>query len=105
MKRNPVHQHRPSTFGMTNAVRISEFERNSDMSSNNTDHGHGDTVAAWTTVTAIMVASALATAGVWFENSAALIGGGVLTVAGLAAGFFLKRAGYGKDGSKTKSSH
>lgn len=75
------------------------------MSANNTDLGHGDTVAAWTTVTAIMLASVLATAGVWFASSLMIIASVALTVAGLAAGFILKKLGYGKDGKHTKSSH
>lgn len=66
------------------------------MSANANDPGHGDTIAAWTTVIAIMLAFAVATLGAWFGNSALLIAGGVLVVAGLAAGFVLKRAGYGK---------
>ena len=67
------------------------------MSENLNDPGHGDTVAAWTTVIAIMVAFAVATLGAWFASSALIIAGGVLIVAGLAAGYVLKRAGYGKD--------
>lgn len=75
------------------------------MSANNTDLGHGDTVAAWTTVTAIMLASVLATAGVWFAD-ALMIGGSIaLTIGGLVAGFVLKKLGYGKNGKHTKSSH
>ena len=66
------------------------------MSANANDPGHGDTIAAWTTVIAIMLAFAVATLGAWFGNSALLIAGGVLVIAGLAAGFVLKRAGYGK---------
>jgi uncharacterized membrane protein len=67
------------------------------MSADINDPGHGDTVAAWTTVIAIMVAFAVATLGAWFASSALIIAGGVLIVAGLAAGYVLKRAGYGKD--------
>ncbi|MEY4499397.1 MAG: hypothetical protein RL101_148 [Actinomycetota bacterium] len=67
------------------------------MSANANDPGHGDTIAAWTTVTAIMLAFAVATLGAWLGNSALLIAGGVLVVAGLAAGFVLKRAGYGNN--------
>lgn len=67
------------------------------MSANANDPGHGDTVAAWTTVIAIMIAFAVATLGAWLASSALLIAGGVLVVAGLVAGFVLKRAGYGKD--------
>jgi uncharacterized membrane protein len=67
------------------------------MSADINDPGHGDTIAAWTTVIAIMVAFAVATLGAWFASSALIIAGGVLIVAGLAAGYVLKRAGYGKD--------
>lgn len=67
------------------------------MSANANDPGHGDTIAAWTTVIAIMIAFAVATLGAWLANSALLVTGGVLVVAGLVAGFVLKRAGYGKD--------
>ncbi len=67
------------------------------MSADINDPGHGDTVAAWTTVIAIMVAFAVATLGAWFASSALIIAGGVLIVVGLAAGYVLKRAGYGKD--------
>jgi hypothetical protein len=70
------------------------------MSANANDPGHGDTVAAWTTVIAIMIAFAVATLGAWLASSALLISGGVLVVAGLVAGFVLKRAGYGKDAKK-----
>jgi hypothetical protein len=44
-----------------------------------------------------MIAFAVATLGAWFANSALIVSGGVLVVAGLVAGFVLKRAGYGKD--------
>ena len=67
------------------------------MSANVNDPGHGDTVAAWTTVIAIIVAFTVATLGAWFANASLLVAGGVLVFAGLVAGFVLKRAGYGKD--------
>ena len=73
------------------------------MSANNTDLGHGDTVAAWVTVSAIMLASVAATAGLWFASSFLILIGVVLTIGGLIAGFALKKAGYGKGGTKTKS--
>ena len=75
------------------------------MSANNTDLGHGDSVAAWVTVSAIMLASVAGTAAVWFGSAALAIVGVALTIAGLAAGFLLKKAGYGVGGSKSKSSH
>lgn len=76
------------------------------MSVNANDPGHGDTPAAWTAVILLMLASAVGTAGVWFENNVALLSvAGVLAVAGLAAGYVLARLGYGKNGSKLKSKH
>ena len=75
------------------------------MASNNTDLGHGDTVAAWTTVIILMVSSVVLTAGIWFSSSEMIIAGVVLLPVAFAVGFFLKKAGYGKGGSKTKSAH
>ena len=75
------------------------------MTANNTDLGHGDTVAAWATVIILMVSSVVLTAGVWFASSAAIIAGTVMIPAALAVGFFLKKIGYGKGRSKTKSAH
>ena len=75
------------------------------MASNSTDLGHGDTVAAWATVIILMVASVVLTAGVWFASSFAIIAGAMMVPAALAVGFLLKKIGYGKGGSKTKSAH
>ena len=86
---------------MTNANRI-VLKRKADMSANNTDLGHGDTVAAWVTVSALMLASVAATAGLWFASNLLIVAAVVLTIGGFIAGFVLKKAGYGKDGAKTK---
>ena len=75
------------------------------MASNNTDLGHGDTVAAWTTVIILMVSSVVLTAGIWFASSAMIVAGVVLLPVAFAVGFVLKKSGYGKGGSKTKSAH
>jgi hypothetical protein len=76
------------------------------MSANATDPGHGDTPAAWTTVITLMIATAVGTLAIWLDNNVALLSlAGVLTVAGLAAGFVMVRLGYGKNGSKLKSKH
>jgi hypothetical protein len=87
---------------MTNANRI-VLKRKADMSANNTDLGHGDTVAAWVTVSALMLASVAATAGLWFASNLLIVAAVVLTIGGFIAGFVLKKAGYGKGGAKTKS--
>jgi hypothetical protein len=68
----------------------------------NTDPGHGNSVASWTTVIIIMVATLL---GTWFfwENQPTLVwASGALVVIALIVGWILKAAGYGVGGSKTK---
>jgi hypothetical protein len=68
----------------------------------NTDPGHGNSVASWTTVIIIMVATLL---GTWFfwENQPTLVwASGALVVVALIVGWILKAAGYGVGGSKTK---
>lgn len=75
------------------------------MSANNTELGHGDTVAAWVTVIILMIASVVLTAGVWFESDVAQIAGVVMLPLALLVGFLLKKSGYGKGGNKTKSVH
>lgn len=72
------------------------------MSQSN-DPGHGNSVAAWTTVTIIMVSSALVTLFFWFGNWDLVWASAALTPAGLIVGLILKKAGYGVGGSKTKS--
>ena len=71
------------------------------MSSN--DPGHGNSVASWTTVTIIMVASALGTWFFWDNKPELVVASAGLVVVGLIVGFILKKAGYGVGGSKTKS--
>ena len=68
----------------------------------NTDPGHGNSVASWTTVIIIMVATLL---GTWFfwENQPTLVWASAsLVVVALIVGWILKAAGYGVGGSKTK---
>jgi hypothetical protein len=68
----------------------------------NTDPGHGNSVASWTTVIIIMLATLL---GTWFfwENQPTLVWASAgLVVVGLVVGAILKAAGYGVGGSKTK---
>lgn len=69
----------------------------------NNDPGHGNSVASWTTVTIIMVASALGTWFFWVNQPSLVWASAGLAVAGLVVGWVLKKAGYGVGGSKTKS--
>jgi uncharacterized protein DUF6704 len=57
------------------------------------DHGHS--VAAWTTVTIVIVASAIMAAAVLWANVWLFVGGAVLAVVGIVAGKVLSMAGYG----------
>jgi hypothetical protein len=72
------------------------------MSENQTNHGHGDSVAAWVTVSIIIFAVAIGTLFFWFDNAPVVWGSVGLAVIGLVVGLFLKRAGYGVGGSKSK---
>lgn len=71
------------------------------MSSN--DPGHGNSVASWTTVTIIMIATLLGTWFFWVDQPTLVWASGALVVVGLVVGAILKAAGYGVGGSKTKS--
>jgi hypothetical protein len=72
------------------------------MSENQIEPGHGDSVAAWTTVIIIIVAFALGTLFFWLDIAALVWASAVLALAGLGVGLYLKKAGYGVGGSKSK---
>lgn len=72
------------------------------MSENSTDPGHGDSLAAWVTVGTILVAFALGTLFFWFDQELLVWACVLLAIGGLAAGHFLKKAGYGVGGAKSK---
>jgi hypothetical protein len=72
------------------------------MSENQVEPGHGDSVAAWTTVSIIIVAFALGTLFFWLDIAALVWASAGLALAGVAIGVVLKRAGYGVGGSKSK---
>lgn len=72
------------------------------MSENLSDPGHGDSIAAWTTVTTILVAFGLGTLFFWLDQALLVWASAGLAGLGLVAGFYLKKAGYGVGGSKSK---
>ena len=57
------------------------------------DHGHS--LAAWVTVTIMIIAAAIMSAAVLWPNVWLFIGGAVLAVVGGVAGKVLSMAGYG----------
>lgn len=70
------------------------------MSAQHNGENHGDSIAAWTSVTIIMIAFAIGTAGAWFEIPAAYTVAIVLAVVGIVAGPVLSKLGYGIKGKK-----
>lgn len=75
------------------------------MSENLSDPGHGDSVAAWTAVIIIMVAFVIGTLAFWFDQAPIVWASVFLALAGVPVGWFLKRAGYGVGGAKSKNKH
>lgn len=59
------------------------------------DDNHGHSVAAWTSVLILIVASAVMSLAVLFPNVWLFVGGAVLAVVGVVAGKVLSMAGYG----------
>ena len=72
------------------------------MSENHIEPGHGDSVAAWATVSIIIAAFALGTLFFWLNFPVLVWASAGLAGLGLVVGIFLKRAGYGVGGSKSK---
>jgi hypothetical protein len=72
------------------------------MSENQVEPGHGDSAAAWTTVSIIIAAFALGTLFFWLDIAALVWASAGLAVAGVVLGLYLKKAGYGVGGSKSK---
>jgi hypothetical protein len=59
------------------------------------DDNHGHSVAAWTAVLILIVASAVMSLAVLFPNPWLFVGGVVLAIVGVVAGKVLSMAGYG----------
>lgn len=72
------------------------------MSENLSEPGHGDSLAAWVAVVIILLAFGLGTLFFWFDQASLVWASAGLALVGLAAGYFLKKAGYGVGGSKSK---
>jgi hypothetical protein len=73
------------------------------MSHSTEEPGHGNSPAAWVTVTIILIAFTIGTLFFWFDMPAVVWASAGLAVLGPVVGLAMKRAGYGVGGSKTKS--
>ena len=71
------------------------------MSSDSSEPGHGDSIAAWATVSIIIVAFTLGTLFFWLDQ--AVLVWASFGLARLGVGAFLKKAGYGVGGSKSRN--
>ena len=72
------------------------------MSENQTEPGHGDSVAAWTTVSIIIAAFAFGTLFFWLDIAALVWASAGLAIVGVGLGVYLRKAGFGVGGSKSK---
>lgn len=70
------------------------------MADNTTEPGHGNSIAAWVTVTIVMVACALGTLFFFLDMALLVWASAALAATGLLAGSALKKAGYGVGGEK-----
>ena len=59
------------------------------------DTNHGDTIAAWVSVTVIMLAVACATVFYLLGNDTGVIASGIAVLVGIALGPILKALGFG----------
>ena len=72
------------------------------MSEQHIDGGHGDSIAAWTSVTIIMVAFAVGTAGLWFGIDLLTYGSIAIALIGVVAGPVLSKLGFGIHGKNKR---
>ena len=73
------------------------------MTNSSSDPGHGDSLAAWVTVSIVILAFALGTFFFWLDQAILVWSSAGLAVVGVVVGWYLKRSGYGVGGSKTKN--
>ena len=70
------------------------------MSTHTVESGHGHSVAAWTAVTIMLVATLIGTVAFIFDTPSVVWVAAALLIIGLMVGWILARAGYGVGGSK-----
>lgn len=70
---------------------------------NTDDPGHGNSPAAWATVSIVIAASSVGTVFFFLEMAPVVIASAAVAALGPVIGLLMKRAGYGVGGAKTKS--
>ena len=66
--------------------------------------GHGNSPAAWTCVIIMLIGAHIASFAFVIANTPIFVAGGIVMLAGLLAGWIMRKAGYGVGGSKLKNS-
>ncbi|HET6270328.1 MAG TPA: HGxxPAAW family protein [Arthrobacter sp.] len=66
--------------------------------------GHGNSPAAWTCVIIMLIGALIASIAFVIDSTPIFIAGAVVMLAGLLAGWIMRKAGYGVGGSKLKNS-
>lgn len=70
------------------------------MSDHDNDPGHGNSPAAWTAVTIMLIAVLGGTIAFWFEQAWLVWAFAGLLVVGALVGWIMAKMGYGVDGDK-----
>ena len=73
------------------------------MTNHNAEPGHGNSVAAWTTVITVIVAFCIGTWFFFLDVAPMVWASAGLAVVGVVAGLALKAAGYGVGGKHSKT--
>jgi len=67
------------------------------------DLGHGNSPAAWTCVIVMLIGALIAAIAFVIASTPIFVAGAVVMVLGLLAGWIMRKAGYGVEGSKLKN--
>lgn len=73
------------------------------MSQNNSEPGHGHSVASWTTVIIVTIGFSIGTLFFWLDNAPAVWASGAVVAIAPLVGLALRKAGYGVGGIHTKA--
>ncbi|MFJ5956734.1 HGxxPAAW family protein [Paenarthrobacter sp. NPDC092416] len=82
---------------------VSANQASSTMASHADAIGHGNSPAAWTCVIVMLVGALISSIAFVIASTPIFVGGLVVMVLGLVAGFAMRKAGYGVGGSKLKN--
>ena len=72
------------------------------MTEHHDEPGHGNSIAAWTTVGVVILAFSIGTLFFFFDNPVMVWLSAVLALGAVGIGYYLKKAGYGVDGQHSK---